>query len=255
MAMGSQYQSNNNQNKQGLFEPSYYPRLRVKNVEDSLVLAHTFWKGSLKLSITDMSKNPPEEIAYIHLSPTKAHIFAGFVKTIIDHPKVNETYGVSTGSGETAGLLVIGRNAGRPFIFMARVNPDGTYNGEQKFVFNKDYHYGLKITDLNSLSFNKSFDNDIELLMLYDLLIDFARSSNGAYAFAVHDVARYESAKIFNMVKGIAEKVGSYTGNNKGYNNGGNSQNSYFNKSDSSSSSNKTETGSIDDLEADLMGD
>lgn len=260
MAMGSY--SNNNQNNKGLYEPTYYPRLRWKNEQDGLVLSPSYWKGSLKLSISAKGNNPGEleEIGYIHLSPTKAFILAEYMQKIIDNPDGLDIYGVSTGTGENAGLIAIGRELGVPFLFVAKVDTNGNYLNSQKFRFNSNYHFGLNIHDLNKLSFEKEYVNNVELEQVRDMLIDWARSANGALAFSVHDVARYETAKMNNMLRKIAEKVGvEFNGGNKSSYTGGGSQNSFFNNNSGTmnkpASAGSRYVTSSDDLESELIGD
>ena len=126
MALGSNYQ-NNNQNQNSMWEPSYYSRLRIKNPEQNLALTFTFWKGTLKVSITETGSSQEgrnNELAYIHLSPTKARILAEGVKRVSANSEGKEIYGVDTGTGETRGFIAIGREMGKPFLFIATVNAD-----------------------------------------------------------------------------------------------------------------------------------
>ena len=158
MALGSNYQ-NNNQNQNSMWEPSYYSRLRIKNPEQNLALTFTFWKGTLKVSITETGSSQEgrnNELAYIHLSPTKARILAEGVKRVSANSEGKEIYGVDTGTGETRGFIAIGREMGKPFLFIAKVNSNGSYESSQRFDFNNNYNYLLGVHDQANLKWISS---------------------------------------------------------------------------------------------------
>ena len=184
MALGSTYNnsnnrsySNNNQNNT-LYNPTYYSRLSIKNPVNN-------------------------ELAYIHLSPTKARIFSACVKRIIENPEAVDIFGVDTGTGETRGLIAIGRDMGKPYLVIAKVDANGKYESNQRFNFNTDYHYSLQINDIVKLGFKKEYDNYIELNQLKDLLEDYSRNASCAAAYFYHDTARYETAKASNLIRKI----------------------------------------------------
>ena len=247
-----------NQNKT-VAEPSYYSRLRISNYDTKLTLGFTYWKGTLKISIAEMgsaNEGRNNELAYIHLSPMKARLFADCVQKIIKDPETFDIFGVDSGSGETRGFIAIGRDMGKPYLFIARVNNDGSYESSQKFIFNEDYHYALKVNDINKLSYQKIFYNNSELEEFRDLLVDYAKAASGAIAASVWDIGRYENNKVHNLIKKIGEKNGIDTGSQSS-NRSGYSNNSFFsNQNDSnnksSNSTKKNEYQTIDDLEDEL---
>lgn len=263
MAMGDNYNNNrygnNGNNSRSNIDQTYYSRLKVKNDSAGMTLNFSFWKGTLKISINNIPNSSDakiEEMAYIHLSPNKAKTFASCVKYIIDNPETFDIKGVDTGIGETRGMLAIGRDMGKPYIIIAKVNKDGKYESQLRFDFNWDYNYTLDITNIEPLQFTRSYDNDIELVQLYELLIDFSRSSNGAMGYNVHDVGRYETARFSNLVRAIADKVGvEFSNNNGGYQRNAASNNSYFSNNNAQSQNNNRSSNSsnkyqdIDDLE------
>lgn len=251
MALGSSY-SNQNNNQNSMWEPSYYSRLRIKNPTDNLALNFVFWKGTLKVSIANSNiqdgRNP--DLAYIYLSPTKASLLASCVNRIMNNKETDDIFGVDTGVGETRGFIAIGRRQGIPFLFIAKVTPDGKYESSQTFNFNNDYNYLLKVHNLDSLKFQKEYMNNVELLQFYDLLCDYARFASGALGASVHDIGRYETAKITNIVRKIGEKTGAVDFNKK-------SNNSFFNNTTTdteyeSQSSSKPRYQTIDELESEL---
>lgn len=256
MALGN----NNTQNDKGLYEPNYYSRLQFKNPEQNLTIGFTYWKGSLKVVITERKNGQrPEEIAYIHLSPMKAYLLAGFVEKVIESGDDN-VYGVNTGVGETQGLITIGRENGAPYIIIASIDKDGNYTSSQRFDFIQNYHYGLTISNLQNMEFSKEYDDNAELNQFRHVLVDFARSANGALGASVWGVARYETAKQNNLLYRIGDKMGVIDKAN-GNSGGGNAGSSYFaNNGNSQGASNSGggfngmnkpsySAGSIDDLE------
>lgn len=262
MALGSNYQNNNNQNG-SMWEPSYYSRIRIKNPEQNLALTFTFWKGTLKVAIAETGSSQEgrnNELAYIHLSPTKARILADAVHRIAAEPESKAIYGVDTGTGETRGFIAIGREMGKPFLFIAKVNAQGGYESSQRFDFNTNYNYMLNVHDLSNLKCQKEYMNNVELDQFSSLLEDYARFASGALGASFYDIGRYENAKLSNMVRKIAEKTGAIDPS-KFNNNGGRSNNSFFNNvgseyeqpsASNASKSNHSRYQSIDDLESEL---
>lgn len=262
MALGSNYQNNQNQNS--MWEPSYYSRLRIKNPEQNLALTFTFWKGTLKIAISENGSSQEgrnNELAYIHLSPTKAYLMAEAVKRIMAEPEGREIYGVDTGIGEVRGFIAVGRDMGKPYLFIAKVNADGGYESSQRFDFNCDYNYLLNVHDITNLKYQKEYMNSLELDQFRSLLEDYSRFASGALGASFYDIGRYENAKLSNMVRKIGEKTGAVDPNTNrfGGNNGGNR--SFFNNANSeyarpsspnNSNQNRSRYQSIDDLESEL---
>lgn len=259
MALGSNYQ-NNNQN-QSMWEPNYYSRLRIKNPNNNTALTFTFWKGTLKLSIVESGsaqEGRNNELAYIHLSPTKAFMLAEAVKRIIAEPEGKSIFGVDTGIGETRGFIAIGREMGKPFLFIAKVNANGDYDSSQRFEFNTDYNYLLNVHDITKLKCQKEYMNNVELEQFRALLEDYARFASGALGASFYDIGRYENAKLSNTVRKIGIKVGAIESKYDG--NGGRSNNSFFNKVDGEYSQPSSDGGTarhsryqqIEDLEGEF---
>lgn len=268
MALGSGNNQGGGNNNRGLYEQTYYSRLRFKNENDKLQINFSYWKGTLKLSVTEIPKSydgtgsaKVDELAFIHLSPTKARQMAKIVQRYIDNPEESAPRGVNTGASDTQGLLAIGRNNGVPYLVVAKIDANGKYLQNQIFNFNHDYNYDLEFSDMSKLVFSKQFDNNVELEMFHSILDEYSRSSSGAYAYSVWDIDRYEAAKQSNLIWKIAEKVGvERQGNRNG--GGGSSSNSYFNNpkqndgsGDGFNGMNKPSgysTGSIEDLEGEF---
>lgn len=252
MALGSTYNNGSNRNNYSgnnqnntLYNPTYYSRLSIRNPVDNLRLGFNFWNGTLRVSISEAGnaqEGRNNELAYIHLSPTKAKLFAECVDRIEDDKETFNIYGVDTGTGETRGMIAIGRDMGKPYLVIAKVTADGKYESNQRFNFNNDYQYLLQINDLAKLSYKKEYDNSIELDQLKDILEDFARYSSGAAGYTFYDIGRYEAARSSNIIRSIAEKTGAYSGNNR---NSSGSSNSFFSSAENeySEPSKSTNTG------------
>lgn len=267
MALGSGNTQSGSSNNRGLYEQTYYSRLRFKNEKDGLQIGFSFWKGTLKLSVTEIPKSydntgsaKVDELAYIHLSPTKAMMMANIVQRFIDNPAEKDPQGVNTGASAQQGLLAIGRENDVPYLIVAKIDENGKFLQSQRFNFNHDYNYDLAFSDINKLMFTKNFDNNVELTLFKEMLESYAKSSNDAIAYSVWDINRYESAKLSNNIWKIAEKVGVERSGNRGASTGS-SNNSYFNNPKQNdgggafNSMNKPagySTGSIDDLEGEF---
>ena len=118
-------------------------------------------------------------------------------------------FGVDTGAGEIRGFIAIGRNNGIPFLFIAKVNSEGKYESSQRFNFNMNYNYLLKVHSIDSLKCQKEYMNDVELNQFANLLIDYSRSASGALGASFYDIGRYETAKLAGMIRRISDKVGA----------------------------------------------
>lgn len=245
----------NNQNNNKMVESTYYSRFRIKNEDTKLSLNASFWAGSLKLAITEIGgersfNNKIEELAYIHLSPTKAHLLVNCIDNILsDGFSSNKILGVNTGVGENQGIFVVACENNTPYIILGKVNPSGSFINSQKFIFNNDYQYSINFKDIKSLKFEKQYDNKLELIQLRNLLEDFSRSSNGAYGYSVHDVARYEISKMNNKLYQIGSKLNTDFASGK-YDKGSSSD-SFFNKFDNNESSSKNKNTELYDDDED----
>lgn len=244
MALGGNYNNSQNSNN-GNNNPTYYSRFRIKNYEDKTMLSFNYWKGTLKIIISEISQDinvRPSEIASIYMSPMKARILAECVDRVIKSD-IDNVYGVDTGSGSVKGFIAIGRNTSNPFLFIGKVNADGSYAMTQKFIFNTNNAL-FNVKDLVNLKFQKEYLPNVELEAFKDLLTDYATSASGAIGASVQDINFYEASRLTNMIRGIANKVGAtnnYTGG----------ENRVFSDSSNSHSANNSSKRyeTIDDLE------
>ena len=217
---------NNNQNGNGRVTPTYYSRFKVYNPDEKLTLSLNYWNGMMKLSLDKFIQSQNgysaqrDEIIAVYVSPIKARLFATCISNVMNS-NGDSVFGIDTGVGDVRGLIAIGRKAGVPFIGLGKVNNDGSYENYQEYKFAKDTFYTLNIKDLKKLNFDKVYDNGVELEQLYHATVDFANAMGGAYAYAVHDIGRYDSGRTSNTLLAIANAVGARVG--KGHGGGGNS--------------------------------
>lgn len=267
MALGNNNYQNNNRGGNGngnqSLDANYYSRLRINNANDGLSLTFLFWRGLLKICITEMNNNggnnQSNELASIFLSPTKARLASDCIGRIIADPETIEVYGINTGIGEVNGFMAIGRDAGRPYIIIAKVSKDG-YESTQRFNFNYDYNYILQVNDLNNLKFKKEYNNNVELQALKDIIDDYSRAVSGAYGASFYDIGRYENARTTNLIRKIAETVGvesNHNNNGNSYNRSNNNGSSYFNNGNNAEHSNsatpkRSSANVITDLESEF---
>ena len=269
MALGSNYQDNrgnyNNQNSTSMTNPTYYSRLRIRNFDTKLDINFQYWNGTLAVAIQESQNNSGgkgAELARIHLSPNKAKLLADCVQHVIDETDSSTVYGVDTGFGESRGLFAIGRESGIPFVLIGKVDKNGNFESSQRYVFAEKNHYSLQFSDLENLKFIKNYDESIELIQLRDIFTDFARSSNGAYAYNTQDINRYEAGKLTAMVRGImqaanAKPVYNNPNSNRSgegfFDNGGSSNNGGSLRNNNSNNNSNKSYQKIDDLENELL--
>lgn len=248
--------TNNNQNKEKMYEENYYSRMRFYD-NTNMSLGFSFWKGMLKIYISQNTAAPGgfpkyDELVYIHMSPAKAKILAnGITELLAEGDKSTKLYGVNTGSGEVQGLIACGNRNGRKYLVIGKVDPNGKAVDTQEFEFTSDYNFGLVFSNIEKMEFERNYYNNMDIESFRDLLEDYARSTNGAMGYAVADIARYETAKNNNKIMAIQDALGIEKKSSSSAPKGS-SSNSFFNKPAGASSSTASTRGrstSIDDLD------
>lgn len=202
------------QNNNKVYDNTYYSRQKVNNLEDKLSLSFSFNRGLL---IPAISTRPPygekiEELASVNLSQTKAGILAAKIKEFMEQPKSDITiYGVDTGISETRGFIGVQNNpdgSGKRSLLIGKIDGNGSYNGVTMNFHDDEYYYSLAIKDMESMNFSKEkVEDDYELKQFMHLLEDFSRSSNGAIAYSVADLTRYDHNRVNNTLNLIAEAM------------------------------------------------
>lgn len=243
---------NGNSNK--LFENTYYSRVGFKDYDRKLKLGFQFKSGML---VVDISKEKDgfefESLVNIFITPTKAKILSSIFKQF-ENDIENGTfipgkgYGINAGMGEIVSVLILGISEdGKKMITIGKVNGDGKFTEKVDYIFNTDFHYGLKWANIDSMNCEKMYDNDVEYNQFVDTINQFALASNGAYAYSVADLTRYDTRSILNKMNPIYDKLGIER-NSKG------SGNNFFNR-DNNRNSGSAEHKSYDDMMDDLPFD
>lgn len=245
--------SNNNSNK--VYEATYYSRLRFKQADSNKTLSVNFRSGLLIISINTAEGNSfkYEPTETIHLSPTKARLLANQIACFRDYylaGKIDEAkgFGVNAGMGEKVSYIALSANKNKDIIVtIGKFDDKGQIIESDNYLLNtSDYHFAINWNDLSSNDIEKVYDSMIELEQIKELCEDFARAMNGAIAYSVQDINRFESQKSYRKIESIMDKLGietQYQSRSNNYSSG----NSFL--SGSSASSRPT---TLDDFEDSL---
>lgn len=268
MAMGDV----NQQNRRDLNDQFYS---RMKFSSKNLSMGFGFWKGMLKISISEKAESNnggfPQynEVVYIHLSPTKARILKHEIKKFLAEPATVDTppRGVNTGSSDVQGMIFIGNREDstpdipRRYMTIGKVDASGNIVDSCEFDFNSNYHFGVVFTNTSGqLQISKEYYDDLEIEQFVTFLDEYIWSANGSTGYFTTDLARYQTARIENKIDDIATAVGVEKKSSGGQTNRSNGD---FNKSffastggaDSRSNSNRgrSSTTSFDEIEDTLL--
>lgn len=257
MAMGDSAGGSSQNNNNRVFDNTYYSRQKVNYLDEGLTLGFSFSRGLLSPTISSRPKNygdKGEILASVNLSQTKASILAQKAREFLTYDKSDTNiYGIDTGIGETRGFIGFQNNpdgSGRRTLLIGKIDADGTYTGMSMNFHDNQYYTTLKIHDMESMKFEKEHvAEDFELKQFIELLEDFSRASNGAYAYASADLTRYDTNKQNNTLNLIAEAMNI---NTKMNNSGSKSSSpSYFDKNQGANSSANTNRGRSEHMSAD----
>ena len=185
----------------------------------------TYWDGLLivELNAIDISngfKKTPLEV--IRISPNKAKSLAyelsEFKKYINDkNTKIdpNKGFGVAAGSGDPINFIAFSciDNENREVkVTIGRINNSGNVISSQDMIIdNPGAMFGLEWKDINNMNPDNTervIVEHIELDMFMDAVNDFANHMNGAIAYSVVDLARYEANKNIKRFDAIFDKLG-----------------------------------------------
>ena len=233
MALGD----NTNNRKQN-YEETYYSRLKFTNYEDKKMVSFSYWKGFLKICINNVKESGVgveyDEIAAIHLSPTKAHILKEqliYFRNMEDSATTNKSFGVDTGIGETKNFIAIGNTASstendaQRVLSIGKVDINGNLLEGNEFNFNHQYHFGIEWSNLQAMECTTNYNDNTELDMLIILLEQYVIAMTGATAYSVMDLGRFNNSRINTKIELVMNKLGIETKSSKQA-----SSESYFNK-------------------------
>ena len=256
MAIGSgSYNNNENNGKRQLYENTYYSRLRVKNDETKLALGFSFNSGLLKVEISEIKEGfKYEPVENIFITPTKALLLTKEIKNYrayLAEGNIVEgkAFGVTAGMGEK--VSYIGFHADKDahtLITIGKIDGSGNITNSVTIPLNVDYNYAIQWDNINSMELTKNYYDGIELDQIYQLFDDFSKSMNGAFAYSVLDLGKFDIASIKSKMDPIYDKLGierrTYN-NNRSY-----GENNFL--SNAKANSNST---SFDDIEAQFGDD
>lgn len=213
--MGIADSNNNGANNGKLYENTYYSRLRFKNPENKLTLTPSFRSGLLVLEIAEQKEGfKYDTLTNICLSPTKAKLLVNEIdkfKKYLNSGNIVEgkAYGVNAGMGEKVSYIGFHSDEQKTiYITIGKIDGSGNIIEQVTTSLNKDYHFALEWDNIESMDVAKSYNNDIELEQLYELLNDFGRSMNGAIGYSTIDLGRYDNARILKKMDPIYDKLG-----------------------------------------------
>ena len=225
-------------NKKQNYENTFYSRLKFTNYDEKKMLTFSFWKGFLKVAINNMKESATgveyEELSVIHLSPVKAQILKEQLVTfrsMKDSATTNKSFGVDTGIGETKNFIAIGNIPSskeddiQRTLFIGKVDINGNLLECNNFNFNHQYHFGIEWSDVKSMKFDTTYQDNTELDLFIVLLDEYIKAITGATAYSVMDMGRFDNSRINTKIELVMNKLGIETKSSKQA-----SSESYFNK-------------------------
>ena len=251
MALGDRYE-NNKRDYEKKKSPTLYSKYSFSNQESELdptKLNFTFWNGLLKIAIAPLKPGTNEydydNAGAIYITYYKAKLLADEISLFMNDPETYNNLGVPSGTGLISisnGKDLTGKVT--PCLIIRQINAEGKASATYLYEFRREHHYTIRNYNESDSSFDKIYNNDLEIELLRRILLDYYQSINGAYAYSVIDYNKFNNSRINTKLDSIAEKLGiSYTYNNS--NNNRKSNKSVFDKVEGRNYS----VSDIDDIE------
>lgn len=252
MPIGGNYNSNNSDNgNKKLFENTFYSRTRVKNDDAKLSLGFSFRNGMIIAEISEIKEGfKYDPVENIFITQTKAALLTKEIKNykayLVEGDIVpGKAFGITTGMGEK--VSYIGFHADKDkntLITIGKIDGSGNITNAATIPLNVEYNYAIEWEDIEAMKLSKVYYDMIELDQIAQLFEDFSKSMNGAYAYSVLDLGKYEIAGIKQKMDPIYEKLGIER--RSSFNNRSYGENSFLTNASKASS----KSTSIDDIEA-----
>lgn len=226
MALGDTY-NNNKKDYENKYSPTVYSKFAWSNTEskiDPSRLSPTFWNGMLKLAIAPLKPNSnPDIIEFDHdnagavyLTHIKAKMLADEITVFLQNMESYKNQGVASGSGlisisngkEFTGSLT-------PCLIIRNIDDSGKSTASFLYEFKKDYHYSIRNYNEKDASFDKFYNDTLEIEMLRDLLIEYHIAMSGALAYSVMEFGKYDNSRTNSKLDAIADKLGVVANNSK----------------------------------------
>lgn len=214
MAIGD-FGNNNNQQKRNNVERNFFSRVKIKNPESDLALNFNFSGGLLNVTIDEKEEGfKYNTLQKISLSPYKAKMMYEQIqafKAYLSEGNIipGKAFGVNAGMGEKVTYIGFHANeAGVPIVTIGKFNNEGVIIEQASITFNKDYYFALDWKNIEENDVEKHYYDDCDLFMFEKTIKDFADNMNGALAYSVVDLYRYETQRIVGKMDPIYEKLG-----------------------------------------------
>ena len=218
MAIGGTYNANNNNNgneNNKKINNTYYSRIKINNDETKLSLSYAYTLGNLVVRASEKKDEfHYDELESVHISPTKALLFSKEIdkfKEYLAGSKIEEkkAFGITTGMGEKVSYIGLSADKEKHiYVTLGKIDGSGNILNAVTVPFNYDYHYAIEWNNIDAMDLEKVQYNDIEFMQFQNIIKDFARSMNGAYAYSVLDLGRYDIYSIKSKMDPIYDKLG-----------------------------------------------
>lgn len=216
MALGDNYDSNSKDYKKSN-SPEVYSKYALSNTEDSIdpsKLSFTFWKEMLKISISPFiestSKYDYKNGGSVYLSYFKAKLLAEEIDMYLKDPEGYVNRGVSSGNGTiiiSNGVDVSGKVT--PCVVIRKTDPNtGAVESSYLYQFRLEHHYSIRNYDPDAVTFDKIYNDVMEIEALRDILMHFYREMSGATAYAIIEYGKYDNSRTHTKLDSIADKLG-----------------------------------------------
>ena len=251
MAIGDNTNSSNNNGK--LYENTYYSRLKFKNSDNKLSLTPYFKSGLLVFELNELKEGfKYDAVINVFLSPTKAKLFAEEIRKFKEYYLAGniipgKAYGVNAGMNDKVSFIGIHADTDKNILVtIGKFDGNGTITELCTTSLNIDYHFALEWENIERNDVSKAYNDLLELDQMIELCEDFGRHMNGAIAYSVADLTRFDTARIIKKMDPIFDKLGI---ERKVYNsNGSSNRGNSFLENSGRATSNHTSFDNMDDL-------
>ena len=201
-------------------EDSYNSRLTLYSPDGNKYLKFKFWAGKIAISI-NVGENTQQgfrynEVIAAFLTPMKAKMAAEELREFIADEK-HVPVGIVTSTGDpTTCLTFIREKDGSITVDIRKVDGSGKTTANDAFTIQKDYHYAVNYKNFEKLDFTKKFYNDLEIKAIIDLFDNFYMACNGANAYSVLDMSRFNYSRLRSNTEAIMDKLGIQRASSRG---------------------------------------
>lgn len=242
MALGDGAQNNQRRSN----EDSYNSRFTLYN-PNGKYLKFKYWAGKLAVSI-NVGENTAQGFRYneniaVYLAPLKAKMLATELKSFINDKK-SKAVGVVVGNGDPNTCITFYYDKDENVVIdISKVDGSGKRTASDNFAIQKDYHFAVNYNNFEKLDFEKVMYNDLELQGIIDILDEFYSASNGAAAYGMIDMSRFNYNRLKSNTEAIMDKLGIQR-----YSSKGNSGSSFFDGGQSSDGGHSHHADDLEDL-------